>query len=65
MWVLLIVVLLLPILLFLGPRFAQIALANGKRRLAYSLVLIPQGILYLPLLLSILLMFGTLLYYAF
>ena len=60
-WLYLGLVLVLPIAVLIAPFFARHHLSWGRIRIAYATVLIPQGLLYLPLVASLL----SMVYFAF
>src|SRR5688500_7471889 len=60
-WVFLLFVLALPVAVLTAPFFARHHLTWGRIKLAYAFVIVPQGLLVLPLMLSLL----SMLYFAF
>lgn len=64
-WLYLAAVLILPVAVLTAPFFARHHLSWGRVRLAYVIVALPQGLLYLPLLWSVLWMIFASIYYAF
>lgn len=64
-WFFLGVVLALPIAIVFAPLLARHFLSSGRVRLAYAMVLVPQGLVYLPFLLSLAWGLFWMAYYAF
>src|SRR5574341_893961 len=60
-WLYLAFLLALPIMVLTAPFFARHHLSWGRTRIAYATVLIPQGLLVLPLIVSLL----SMIYFAF
>lgn len=53
-WLFLLIVLVIPFSVFLGPSVARKALSRGKVKMAFTIVILPQALILAPMLLALL-----------
>jgi len=64
-WILVGIVAIAPLFVILAPRIARRAVSEGKLKLAYAVVIVPQALFWMPLVLVLVMTLVSYIRYAF